>query len=336
MKDFKKVIAIDISKAKLDVCIADNVQLVDHHYFKCKNELGGFKRILAKIRNLKWQSKEAVFVFEHTGVYGIKLATFLQSKGLCYSMVPGIEIKRSVGISRSKTDKIDCKQIAQYAFSNAHKLKATSLPDDALQRIKLLLAERDKLVDAIKSFGMTKETKACYPMKLFKDVDVINQRTIKYLKKQLKAIEAKLNSLIKAENEIKEQFKLATSVTGVGPQTAIHLIVATNCFSLFPDWRKLACYTGIAPMPYESGSSIKGRRKVNHLANKKLKSLLNMAALSAKRFDPEMKKYYEKKKAEGKHSMVIMNAIRCKVLSRIFATVKRGTPYVNTSKFIAA
>jgi len=154
--------------------------------------------------------------------------------------------------------------------------------------------------------------------------------------KQLKYVNAKIAELVRDDEKISEQYQLATSVIGVGVQTALNVIVTTRCFSRFANWRKLACFSGIAPMPYESGSSIKGRRKISHLADKKLKSLLNMAAMSAKRCDPEIKLYYERKKLEGKHHRVIMNAIRCKVLSRIFATVKRGTPYVNTTKFIAA
>lgn len=336
MKDFKSVVAIDVSKKTLDTCFTNNVELVNHQCFKFENTEEGFETILDELNRTKSNKDEVLFIFEHTGVYAIKLAAFLQSKGLLYTMVSGLELSKSGGISRGKSDKVDAKRIAVYAFSNAHKLKATSLPNDEIQRIQLLLTERDKLVKAIKQFEMTSEAKACYPKKLFRDVDIVNQRTIKYLKKQLKHIEKRIDELVKENKEIKEQYDLATSVIGVGAQTALHIIVTTRCFSLFPNWRKMACFSGIAPMPYESGSTLRGRRRISHLADKKLKSLLSMAAMSAKRYDPEIKRYYERKKAEGKHHRLIMNAIRCKVLSRIFATVKRGTPYVNTSKFLAA
>jgi transposase len=137
-------------------------------------------------------------------------------------------------------------------------------------------------------------------------------------------------------NEIlKEQFALLQSVPGVGKQTAINLIVYTNCFTSFNDWRKFACYAGVAPFEYSSGSSIRGKKKVNHLANKKLKSLLNMAALSAKRNDKELHDYFERKVQEGKNKMLVLNALRCKVLSRSFAVIKRKSPFVNTLKAVA-
>ena len=102
------------------------------------------------------------------------------------------------------------------------------------------------------------------------------------------------------------------------------------------DWRKLACYCGVAPFKHQSGSSIKGKTKVSHIANKKMKSLLNMAALSAKRNDIEIKEYYERKVEEGKNKMSVLNAIRCKIISRAFAVIERETPFVNIQKFKTA
>lgn len=84
---------------------------------------------------------------------------------------------------------------------------------------------------------------------------------------------------------------------------------------------------------YNHGSSIKGRTKVNHLADKKMKSLLQMCAMTSMKNDNQLKEYYNKKKAEGKNSMLILNNIRCKLISRVFAVINRETPYVDTYKF---
>ncbi len=74
---------------------------------------------------------------------------------------------------------------------------------------------------------------------------------------------------------------------------------------------------------------------MNHLADKKLKSLLNLCELTAKKTDKEIGDYYKRKIGEGKNKMLVLNAIRCKVLSRVFATINGGTPFVNTQKFAA-
>ena len=113
------------------------------------------------------------------------------------------------------------------------------------------------------------------------------------------------------------------------------MLVHTHTFTAFKDARQFACYCGIAPFEYASGTSIKGKTKVSHLANKKLKSLLNMAALNAVRFDSELKAYYERRVKEGKNKMCVLNIIRNKLVSRVFAVVKRGTPYVDVLKWAA-
>jgi transposase len=116
-------------------------------------------------------------------------------------------------------------------------------------------------------------------------------------------------------------------------QTAIYLLVATKGFDVFENWRQLACYSGVAPFPYQSGTSIRGRNKVHPLADKKLKSLLNMCAICAVRYDRELKAYYERKVKEGKAKMLVINNVRAKLLARVFAVINRGTPFVNTYKF---
>ena len=70
-----------------------------------------------------------------------------------------------------------------------------------------------------------------------------------------------------------------------------------------------------------------------HMADKKIKSLLQMCALSAIKYDAQIKEYYEKKKDEGKHSMLVLNNVRCKIISRVFSVINRQTPYINTYKF---
>ena len=64
-----------------------------------------------------------------------------------------------------------------------------------------------------------------------------------------------------------------------------------------------------------------------------MKSLLQMGALAAIKHDPQLKEYYNKKKNEGKNSMLVLNNIRCKIIDRVFSVINRKTPYINTCKF---
>ena len=134
-------------------------------------------------------------------------------------------------------------------------------------------------------FEKTSENKGFISKEVFKAVASVNKPVINQLKKTLKNIEEKMLSIIESEEKLNGQYKLVTSIPGVGMQTAIYLLVATKGFDAFENWRQLACYAGVAPFPYQSGTSIRGRNKVHPLADKKLKSLLNMCAICAVRHD---------------------------------------------------
>ncbi|MDQ6481665.1 transposase, partial [Dyadobacter sp. LHD-138] len=79
---------------------------------------------------------------------------------------------------------------------------------------------------------------------------------------------------------------------------------------------------------HSSGSSIRGKTKVSPLANRKMKALLSNCASAAIQHDPELKLYYQRKITEGKAKMSIQNAIKAKLINRVFATVARKSKYV--------
>ena len=249
--------------------------------------------------------------------------------------VPAVEVKRSKGIARGKDDKTDSKDIAFYACTNTHKLRPSAMPARSIQQLKLLFAEREKVLKAQSIFARTAENKEFVSKEVFDTVEALNRSITNQLNKSLTEIEAKMLDIIASKEQLWQQYKLVTSIPGIGTQTAIYLLIATKGFEVFENWRQLACYAGVAPFPYQSGTSIKGRTKVHPLADKKLKSLLNMCAMVAVRHDNELKVYYKRKTAEGKSKMLVINNVRAKLLARVFAVINRGTPFVNTCKFAA-
>lgn len=335
MKNYAITIGVDVSKAKLDACIISTPGQKEAIHMVVPNTPKGIAAIISRTCELGFSKEQMLFCFEHTGVYSMPLSLFLQAQSIDYWMVPSLEIKNSKGIRRGKSDKNDAKDIAYYALTHLHKTELSCAPEKEISKLRTLLSEREKIVKAIGMFQSTEEDTELMPKELCKEALAINKKTLTALNKRLKETDAAIAALVKAHPVMARQMELATSVPGVGKQTALYLIAMTRCFTLFSNWRKLACFAGIAPFEYSSGSSIKGRTKVSHLANKKLKSLFNMAALSAKKYDAEIGTYYERKRAEGKPVMSVMNAIRCKVVARVFAAVKRDSPFVNTMKFAA-
>lgn len=98
-------------------------------------------------------------------------------------------------------------------------------------------------------------------------------------------------------------------------------------FEAIDDPKKLACHAGVAPFEHSSGSSVRGKTRVNHQARKSLKTLLHLAAMSALQVDGELRDYYLRKVAEGKNKMLVINALRNKLIHRVCAVVKRGEKY---------
>lgn len=333
MKIYANHVGIDISKLKLDVYLLEDISTNKSEHFIVMNNEEGIKSMIKKLKSKKIDLTKVLFCFEHTGVYTCPLAIYLAKYGLNFWLVPAIEIKRSKGISRGKSDKVDAKDIAWYSVRNIDKLSLSKMPEKEIQQLKLLFSEREKVVKSLLIFTSTSENKHFMDKQVYKEVRDFNEKTIKQLKASKIAIEKRMYAIVNSSPEIKQQYNLIISVPGVGLQSALYFIIVTKGFTAFSNSRKFACYAGTAPFEYSSGSSIRGATKVNHMADKKMKSLLQMSALSAIRHDNQIKTYYKKKQGEGKNNMLILNNIRCKIIDRVFCVVKRKTPFVNTCAF---
>ena len=333
MKGFKYYIGIDVSKLTLDISmLCGDGSSTKTVYYKIDNTEKSIAQFVKKTLG-KYELEQILFCFEDTGIYSFPLSYYLSNNELSYWKVPSLEIKRSKGISRGKDDKIDSKDIAFYACTHLHKFRPSVMSSQSIQQLRLLFTEREKVLKSLSIFEKTAENKDFLSKEVFKVVVSVNKSVINKLKQALKSIEDKMFAIIESEEKLSQQYELITSIPGIGRQTAIYIIIATKGFESFENWRQLACYAGVAPFPYQSGTSILGRNKVHPLADKKLKSLLNMCAIVAVRHDKELKTYYERKITEGKAKMLVINNVRCKLLARIFAVINRKTAFINTYKF---
>jgi len=118
--------------------------------------------------------------------------------------------------------------------------------------------------------------------------------------------------------------------------TATALLVYTKGFTSFKNAKELACYCGVVPFNKTSGSSVKYKPSVSPFANMKLKKLLHLCAMSAIQNDNEMKSYYERKISDGKNKMSIINAVRNKLVHRVFAVVRDNRFYEDNYKRVCA
>lgn len=326
----KETIGIDVSKLTIDVTIHST-----QAYNKFENDPKGFKVMLKWVKkNTDFSSKETLYVYEHTGIYSFKLATFFADKELQFVMVPGLEIKRSLGIVRGKDDRVDSRAIARYGYRLRDEIEPTTLPSDKLRSLKTLLSLRDTKVRQRAGDKVTlKEYKRVYKRKENETVFEVLESSIKKMTRLILKIEKELMEIVKSDSKLKEQLRLLESINGVGDQIALYTIVYTGGFTKFETYRQFASFCGVAPFPNTSGTSLMGRTKVNNLANKKLKSLLDLGAKVAIQHNTELRLFYQRRLEMGKSKMSTINIVRNKLIARMFAVIKRGTPYIETMKY---
>lgn len=324
-------IGIDISKDSIDCALLNVCKPTSFKDKKFKNELEGFEDMEQWLLKNKVNFKNSLFCMEHTGTYGLLLFAWLSQKEYDYCVEPGLQIKRSLGMTRGKDDKIDARRIATYALTNVHKLKLFFFPSEQLVYLKQLLTYREQLVRNRTTFKNSIKSHEQYE-KITGKINITEniKHMISFHDINIKEVEKQIINAIESDEELKKNFDLAISVKGIGLVIAAFMLVTTNNFAGFENGREYACYSGVAPFGNTSGISIRGKTKVSNLANKTIKTMLSRGANSASKWDPELKAYFNRKLAEGKDHKVVMNAISCKLVNRVFAVVKRQTPFVIT------
>lgn len=322
-------IGIDVSKSTLDIAVINtsNADVVSHQQVLNNDE--GIVEMLKWLREQGDYSLEtSLFCLEHTGMYNYPLLQFFSQNNVNVWVENPIQIKKTLGLQRGKNDKIDAIRIAQYAYRHKDQVSLWQPVREVIDKLKHLSVLRERLVETKKRLLVPVEE--LYKIGNDKIATMLKKsmgKTIKGLDKDLQAIEKQMKEIIDNDDELKQLYGLVTSVVGIGFVTAVNLIVYTNEFTLFSNYRQLACYSGIAPFEYRSGSSIRGKTRVNHMANKKLKRYLHLASMAGIVRDDGLKEYYKRKVAEGKSKMSVLNAVRNKLLARVFAVVNRGYKY---------
>ena len=323
----------DCSKKTIDFVVFDGQAF--SHQMKVSNNIDAICEYFNNLEDL--DMGDLALCMEHTGVYGENLIAACISLGIAIYIEGGYQIKHSLGLMRGKSDALDAKRIAEYAFRFNDKLHFYTPERQVIKELKLLRACRIRLIKSknlllvpineLKPFS-SPESVQMLQHSVYKTIAAIDQ--------DIKDIETKIKNIIDQDDNLKKLRKLITSVPNVGDVTATELIIKTNEFKKFDSAKKLACFSGVVPFEYSSGSSIRGRVRISHRADKTLKTLLHLCAMSAINSKGELFEYYTKKVNQGKNKMCVVNAVRNKILKRVFAVVKNQTMYQKKFKLYLA
>lgn len=327
----KNYLGIDISKLKFDVSlitVANGCKLaaVISEFDNNAHGLKSFK-IWLDAHQVSFD-KNSLLVIENTGIYHRLIWHFCTTHSLPIFIGNAADLKWSFGIARTKNDKVDSLRLCEYAYKNNEDIKPTTGLNKALITLKDLLSNRSKLLRQKNAIKQTlNELKVSNDITTQSLIEKLNKAAVDGLTKSIRLIEAEMLRLIKEDNAVLVNYNRMLTVPGIGKITAIFIICCTNNFAIKVTGKQLANYAGVVPHEHTSGTSVKGRNRVHFMANKELKSILTMGALSAINNYMEFRDYYDRKMKEGKKHLQALNAIKNKMLLRVAAVINQQKDY---------
>lgn len=335
----KNYLGIDVSKLWFDVSI---LPVIDHvkqpiTTERFDNSTAGMKAWKAwlKLQQVSYD-QNSLLVIENTGVYHRLIWSFCSTHNLPLHIGNAAHIKWSLGITRGKNDVIDSQRLCIYCCKQADELKATPVLNPVFMKLKDLMTSRSRLLAQLNSTkNYINEIKCSNDKELLAMLDKAHKAAIDGIKKSIVQVEGMIEQIVQQDKDIYKNYELIKSVPGIGHLTAIYIICCTNNFASKISGKQLGSYAGVVPFANTSGKSVKGKNKVHKMANKELKKMLHLCALTAIKYYPEFKQYFDRKKAEGKNGMLVINAIRNKLLLRVVAVVNKQQTYVNNTKIAA-
>lgn len=313
-------IGIDVSNATLDICVR---QGQEQQSFIIDNQAKTIRSFFRRYFN-----KHLVIAMENTGRYNWILYEVLAETKHQIFVISPLHLKKSIGLSRGKNDKVDAIRIAGFIEKNHSDLKQWISPTAGIQKLKILLTERNHRVKSKRQLlSQQKDYSKMKKLGLSSSLLKMNEQLITKIEQQISQIEAQIEQIIQTDENLQQQASLMRTIPGVGKILCWMVLAKTEGFTTINDPRKMACYSGVVPFDFQSGTSIRGKQRVSVFADKSLKCVLHLAAMSAIRFENDIKHYYARKVGEGKNKMSVLNAVRNKLIHRIFAVVKSQKPY---------
>ncbi len=317
----KAILGIDVAKLTLSVwLVTADVPIERGRHQSFANTPRGYERLSAWLHNQKVESVWACL--EPTSTYHEALAEYLADAGHRVSVANPRHVHRfAEGINTQlKTDKQDAYLLARYC---AHCQPATwSAPSKAQRELRNMVRQWQSLKEDYQRYlnhleplpASEKRLRATY------------QRLAKAVEKEIARIYHEIERFLDEHPELQRLRKLFETVDGVGPVTSITIVAEMGDMSNFRDPRQAVAYAGLVPRIRQSGTSINGRGGISKRGNKRVRTALYMPALSAKRFDHDLRAFAQRLHDKGKPVKVVITAVMRKLLHIFWGIAKSGQP----------
>lgn len=298
-----------------------------------ENNPDGFNVLVNWLKECNIYTSNSIICMEATGVYSEACAHYLVTKGFRVSVEPPLKVKRAFDPVGHKTDPVDSRQIAEYAFRYSDELRFWHPKEELIEKIRQLLTAREQFTK--QSIAIQNATKA-YEKHIVKVPLIIkaHRQTLKELKKHIAEIDKELDRFIRQNPTISQMSNQLKSIPGVGLLLASNLITITSSFNEISNHRTLAAFLGICPYQHQSGKSIYRHPRMRNFGPTYARKLLMLAARSVATHNISFRKYYTRKLAEGKPKQLVLNNIANKIIKIACALIKSNCQYIQNYRSI--
>jgi transposase len=312
-------VGIDVSKDALDACLILPGGRTKQSTFA--NDPKGHAALLA------WADRHAKgndlhFCMESTGSYSEAPATHLANAGRLVSVANPARVKYA-GLARgrgNKTDRADAKLIAEYAAREKPKAWQPAAPE--VRELQALVRRIDDLVEMA-----AREKCRLASAALTRSARQSITRTVRLLEKEATRVRKQADELVAARESLLADRTLLESIPGVGRQTATTILAELPAVERLPCAESAAAYCGLAPREYQSGTSVKKRTRLSKAGNARLRKALFMPTQTAVRFNPLLKRFFERLVDAGKTPMQAIGACMRKLVMICYGVLKNRTPF---------
>ena len=305
------IVGIDISKKQLDCYLLDR-KTGGGYECQVSNTDDGFEQLAGWLADHEADPSQTKLISEHTGRYGEHLLRWTTANEWAHAVVKTTALNKVGNEHHRKTDAFDAEDLADYGVRYSDEISLTRAPKPAIGQIKRLQAERRAMVDR-RAALRSKLTEADIHDADMERLTGMWSQQIALLTEHITEIEARIKELINEDTAIKNRYQMMRSAPGIGK------VMGPLWISLFAgqqtlDARKISSRFGFAPHPYRSGSSVKRTDYSSGFGNSEVRRVMHQAALSVKTHYPHYREYYEKKRAEGKEHLLVINNIINKLI----------------------
>lgn len=286
----------------------------------------GFAQIQHHLLTLESTPQASLVVLEATGSYWISLATTLATAGFAVSVINPHQAHHFAKalLKRAKTDTIDAHTLARLAA--LLQPPPWTPPPAVYTELEQRLTQRDALLDLRQQVRNQLHALEQGPV-VIASVRARMEALIGTLTEQLATVEAEIMAVLAQDAAWAAAATRLQTIPGIGLLTATLILVHTLNFSLCQTPEEAAAYAGLAPNPRQSGTSVRGRSAIGHTGNRRLRTALYLATLSAAQHNPVIRPFYQRLRAAGKPGKVARCAAARKLLHLAWAVTTKARDF---------